>query len=196
MGVIVWLVLEPPGTMVIYMYSQGEHPRWPYLVYSDKYLKYKQTDLQPIFRKKRREIWNIIIASLDFVILFVMLFCYFSAVETCGVTTFSLILSLVKHHFTYSGPANHDHYYRCITWSWFCCALCTLSRPGRFRQTSMRPNTLGSPCTPPASCGWPSSQFSLGPITITRWALSWGHSLPPQELYKPKKILLWSCGKL
>ena len=44
------------------------------------------------------------IASLLFVILFGMLFCYFSAVETCGVTTFSLILSLVKHHFTFSGP--------------------------------------------------------------------------------------------
>ena len=47
------------------------------------------------------------IASLLFVILFGMLFCYFSAVETCGVTTFSLILSLVKHHFTYSYPANY-----------------------------------------------------------------------------------------
>ena len=33
------------------------------------------------------------------------------------------------------------------------------------------PGILGSQCTPPASSGWPSSQYSLAQITITRWYL-------------------------
>ena len=33
------------------------------------------------------------------------------------------------------------------------------------------PGILGSQCTPPALSGWPSSQYSLAPTTITRWYL-------------------------
>ena len=58
-GVIIWLVLEPPGTMVRYMYTQGSHPR---------YVIMSVTAHQPRL---------------------------VSAVETCAVSTFSLISSLV-----------------------------------------------------------------------------------------------------
>ena len=38
----------------------------------------------------------------------------------------------------------------------------------KFQPISTRPSTSGSPCTPPALCGWPSYQSSSGPTTTTR----------------------------
>ena len=60
-------------------------------------------------------------------------------------------------------------YYRFTAWFSSQCAQSTPLRPGRFPRTSTRRSSSGSPCTPPASYGWPSSPSTSELQTPTRW---------------------------
>ena len=103
-GIIIWLVVEPPGTMVRYMYNQGTHPRY-----------------SPVQCNKHNNI-----------------------IHWLYWPTTSVLWRHAGSPPTLSSPPSST------TWSSSSSARSTLSRPGRFHQTSMRQNTLGLPCTPPA----------------------------------------------
>ena len=65
---------------------------------------------------------------------------------------------------------NFVNFIRFTVWFSSQCAQSTPSRPERFPKTSTRRSLSGSPCTPPASSGSPSSRSTSAPATLMRYS--------------------------